>query len=300
MARNPIIFPYTMFQGFLAGMARNPIIFPYTMFQGFLAGMARNPIIFPYTVFQGFLAGMARNPIIFPYTNHDNENLRINFKITDMDGGGRHELIDNLYDIIYFNTSTTTPDTKSVRHLAGRVSTLTFAVRVSCTDDYYGQNCNHYCHTTPLSHYTCDVNGVKKCHKHWFGPTCDKQCRPSDNRHGHYRCSDVGDKICRSGWFGADCRTFCEPTVNAQEAYTCNIEDGSKICSDFWYGPNCDVWCRAGPSDHFTCDEVTGQKVCHRWGRFFLDFLIFSYQVRFCNFRLFGPNSRNSKQLKLL
>ena len=60
---------------------------------------------------------------------------------------------------------------------------LNFAMRVTCNENYYGEQCSNY-------------------------------CRPRDDDHGHYWCSKAGHFICRPGWEGNDnyCKTrkyFC-------------------------------------------------------------------------------------------
>lgn len=60
---------------------------------------------------------------------------------------------------------------------------LNFAIRVTCNENHFGEQCSHY-------------------------------CRSRDDSYGHYLCSETGQFICLPGWQGSDnyCKTrkyFC-------------------------------------------------------------------------------------------
>jgi hypothetical protein len=46
--------------------------------------------------------------------------------------------------------------------------------------------------------YRCDLN--------YYGPFCNKFCRPRDDFFGHFDCDVSGIKVCKEGWTGPECR----------------------------------------------------------------------------------------------
>ena len=46
------------------------------------------------------------------------------------------------------------------------------------------------------------------CSNFYYGLNCSKFCKPADSDvHGHYTCDENGNKVCNDGYIGADCKT---------------------------------------------------------------------------------------------
>jgi jagged-like protein len=46
------------------------------------------------------------------------------------------------------------------------------------------------------------------CSEHYYGAACTRFCQPRHDSHGHYTCTaHTGDKLCMPGWIGANCET---------------------------------------------------------------------------------------------
>ena len=43
------------------------------------------------------------------------------------------------------------------------------------------------------------------CLENYYGESCDKYCKPRDDKFGHYNCSGNGDVLCHEGWDGEYC-----------------------------------------------------------------------------------------------
>lgn len=39
-----------------------------------------------------------------------------------------------------------------------------------------------------------------RCDEHYYGPKCNKVCRPRDDYFGHYVCDHQGERECMEGW----------------------------------------------------------------------------------------------------
>lgn len=59
---------------------------------------------------------------------------------------------------------------------------LAFATRVTCNENYYGDQCSNY-------------------------------CRSRDDNHGHFLCSEQGHITCRPGWQGTE--NYCKTRESA-------------------------------------------------------------------------------------
>ncbi|RWS25715.1 neurogenic locus protein delta-like protein, partial [Leptotrombidium deliense] len=64
--------------------------------------------------------------------------------------------------------------TRNVSNADGK--SLTFAYRVVCEENYYGENCETLCkpRDDQFGHFTCLSNGEKRCLQGWTGSYCDK------------------------------------------------------------------------------------------------------------------------------
>ena len=97
---------------------------------------------------------------------------------------GRNRLIYQLK--IQTTLNVTSKWTEKSYELGGRSKArLKFAVRVTCSDNHYGDTCSHYCRSR------------------------------DDDYAGHYLCSETGQFVCLPGWQGSEhyCKTrkyfFC-------------------------------------------------------------------------------------------
>lgn len=202
------------------------------------------------------------NPIVFQYQRHiQNENLRLNLKIEDLDRDNTHELIDNFYDIIYLNKSLNHNKKLIVkRYLDGRVSAIEFTITLSCSLNYYGDNCKKFCEVQLPYHYICGENGEKVCDQNWYGPDCIKFCQSRNDGNGHFSCDKDGSQLCFNSWHGDNCSVFCRPQNSKMASYTCD-RNGKKKCSKHWYGKDCDTFCSSIHS-HYLCDKKSGAILC--------------------------------------
>ena len=57
---------------------------------------------------------------------------------------------------------------------------LEYAVRVTCSRDFYGSDCKTTCvsRDDSLGHYTCDSEGDRKCLHGWTGVYCSEGIYP--------------------------------------------------------------------------------------------------------------------------
>ncbi|GIY45552.1 delta-like protein 1 [Caerostris extrusa] len=77
-----------------------------------------------------------------------------------------------------------TQDIHKTNHTA-----FSYAIRVRCLDNYYGEN-------------------------------CEKLCRPRNDKFGHYTCSPTGDKVCHRGWKGEYCTiAVCLPGCHEDHGF---------------------------------------------------------------------------------
>lgn len=65
-------------------------------------------------------------------------------------------------------------------HFSGHVAQLELQIRVRCAENYYG-------------------------------PACNKFCRPRNDFFGHYSCDQYGNKACMDGWMGRECKEGAWP-----------------------------------------------------------------------------------------
>eukprot|EP00116_Pleurobrachia_bachei_P000234 sb/3460496/ len=71
----------------------------------------------------------------------------------------------------------------------------------SCTDNYFGSECDIHCAPTNTSY--CSEMGELICHDNWYGPDCNKFCISNEN----FTCDEHGDMTCadESTYYGCTC-----------------------------------------------------------------------------------------------
>ncbi|XP_029688534.1 protein jagged-2-like isoform X3 [Takifugu rubripes] len=111
-----------------------------------------------------------------------------------------------------------------------------------------------------------------RCDEHYYGPKCNKVCRPRDDYFGHYVCDHLGDRECMEGWTNlstscktAVCRQGCSP-----EHGTC-ATPGECSCNYGWQGALCDECLPYPGCVHGTCG-VPWECICEKnWGGLLCD-----------------------------
>ncbi|XP_074656942.1 protein jagged-2-like [Tubulanus polymorphus] len=90
-----------------------------------------------------------------------------------------------------------------------------------------------------------------RCAEHYYD-TCTKYCRPRNDKFGHYTCDVNGDKKCMDGWMGVNCETVICKTGCHPIHGSCS-KPGECRCAYGWQGPLCDQ-CIAYPGcQHGSC-----------------------------------------------
>uniref|UniRef100_A0A8C6SIA1 Delta-like protein n=1 Tax=Neogobius melanostomus TaxID=47308 RepID=A0A8C6SIA1_9GOBI len=109
-----------------------------------------------------------------------------------------------------------------------------------------------------------------RCDEHYYGPKCNKVCRPRDDYFGHYTCDQNGRPECRDGWEGEACKTaICKPGCSAFHG-TCSAPGECK-CNYGWQGPLCDQCLPYPGCVHGTC-SVPWKCDCEKnWGGILCD-----------------------------
>ncbi|KAK3698606.1 hypothetical protein QZH41_014586, partial [Actinostola sp. cb2023] len=157
------------------------------------------------------------------------------------------------------------PSGVHLRTLRGRRASLSVEFKVYCGSNYYGESCTKYCRSTNnwVGHYYCDNEGNKVCYPGWYGINrCTKHCvAHDDDVRGHFRCDSSGDRTCRLGWYGRQCKTHCISYDDDRRGHYVCDSVGKKICRTHWYGNGCKRLCRITSSSHYRCDNE-GNKVC--------------------------------------
>lgn len=71
-----------------------------------------------------------------------------------------------------------------------------------------GQQGNYHAELTFAYRVVCDPN--------YYGDGCDRLCKARDDRFGHYVCSHNGTKLCLKGWTGIFCEqgTCCDVLIS--------------------------------------------------------------------------------------
>ncbi|NP_001310767.1 delta-like protein 1 precursor [Parasteatoda tepidariorum] len=125
-----------------------------------------------------------------------------------------------------------TQDIHKTNHTA-----FSYAIRVRCLDNYYGDN-------------------------------CEKLCRPRNDKFGHYTCSPTGDKVCYRGWTGEYCTVaVCLPGCHEEHGY-CE-EPNECRCRLGWQGSHCNQCIRYPGCLHGTCNQPWQCNCDEGWGGLF-------------------------------
>ncbi|CAH8443162.1 unnamed protein product [Schistosoma rodhaini] len=142
---------------------------------------------------------------------------------------------------------------------------ISASYRYSCTLNYYGEHCNHYCkpRDSKLGHYQCHPQtGELICNAGWTGARCNQALCRKGCKHG----TCVGPELCRciDGWTGLNCdqcittpgclNGHCQ--FNSKHTsylpFTCECEPG-------WTGMLCNINMRV-------CDSNEYVNICQNHG----------------------------------
>lgn len=109
-----------------------------------------------------------------------------------------------------------------------------------------------------------------RCDDHYYGPKCNRVCRPRDDYFGHYTCDQSGKPECREGWTGDACKiAVCKPGCSAVHG-TCSVPGECK-CHYGWQGPLCDQCLPYPGCVHGTCSEPWKCECEKNWGGLLCD-----------------------------
>jgi len=75
----------------------------------------------------------------------------------------------------------------------------------------------NFTHTTKRTEYRYGYRVV--CKDGRYGPGCNFQCTPRDDKFGHYSCNNNGQKICLPGWKGDYCEEGTRKTKKFYKIY---------------------------------------------------------------------------------
>ncbi|CAH8441019.1 unnamed protein product [Schistosoma mattheei] len=142
---------------------------------------------------------------------------------------------------------------------------ISASYRYSCTLNYYGEHCNHYCkpRDSKLGHYQCHPQtGELICNAGWTGARCNQALCRKGCKHG----TCIGPELCRciDGWAGLNCdqcittpgclNGHCQ--FNSKHTsylpFTCECEPG-------WTGMLCNINMRV-------CDSNEHVNICQNHG----------------------------------
>lgn len=58
-----------------------------------------------------------------------------------------------------------------------------------------------------------------RCDEHYYGPKCNRVCRPRDDYFGHYVCDQLGNRECMEGWTNltTSCKTGRKRPLSSRE-----------------------------------------------------------------------------------
>lgn len=116
------------------------------------------------------------------------------------------------------------------------------------------------------------------CQQNYFGEQCAILCRPRDDAYGHYKCSNSGDIVCLNGWHGNYClEPICSPGCRSNQG-NCS-RPNECTCRAGWQGALCDQCVRHPGCVHgsckkpheCTCEEGWGGLLCNE-GKFYLSY----------------------------
>ncbi|KAG9509623.1 Delta-like protein 1, partial [Fragariocoptes setiger] len=103
------------------------------------------------------------------------------------------------------------------------------------------------------------------CQANYYGEQCATLCRPRDDAYGHYTCSAAGSIVCLAGWHGDYClEATCLPGCHKSQG-NCS-RPGECNCRYGWQGALCDQCARYPGCVHGTCRRPH-ECVCEEgWG----------------------------------
>ncbi|CAH8438367.1 unnamed protein product [Heterobilharzia americana] len=122
--------------------------------------------------------------------------------------------------------------------------------RYSCSINYYGEDCNHFCRPRDSSfgHYQCHPQtGELVCNPGWIGARCSQALCRAGCKHG----TCIGPELCSciDGWTGSHCDHYLPFTCECEPGWTgmlCNInmrtcDEHTDICQNRgFYGAHCE------------------------------------------------------------
>ena len=172
-------------------------------------------------------------------------------------------------------------------------ATLSVRIRITslCPANRYGPSCDRVCVDVP-GQRTCNYLGEPECLGNFAPPTCNQCitgfqlptcvtcaqdyfpqnicnvfCQPQDNATGHFTCDSNGNQVCLPGYTGPNC-AFCIGNFREPDCRVCDPNFQGPNCNtciqDYYPQGICNVFCqpRNDSGGHFTCDPVTGDRVC--------------------------------------
>ncbi|MEQ2255353.1 Protein jagged-1 [Ilyodon furcidens] len=109
-----------------------------------------------------------------------------------------------------------------------------------------------------------------RCDSNYYGPFCNKFCRPRDDFFGHFSCDPSGSKVCMEGWTGPECKeAVCRQGCHQAHGF-CTVPGECK-CHYGWTGPLCDQCVTFPGCVYGSCTEPW-QCVCDvNWGGLLCD-----------------------------
>ena len=119
-------------------------------------------------------------------------------------------------------------------------SRLLFRFRITCSSNYYGEDCSRFCRERNdlFGHFKCNQDGRQICLEGWQGEQCDRPiCSLNCNLNNGY-CKQPNECLCKLGFRGVDCNE-CIPHANCLNGY-CNLPNQC-ICKSNWGGIFCDL-----------------------------------------------------------
>ncbi|CDQ75147.1 unnamed protein product [Oncorhynchus mykiss] len=121
----------------------------------------------------------------------------------------------------------------------GRPLSLEYRLRYRCDSNYYGPFCNKFCRPRDdfFGHFGCDLSGIKVCKEGWTGPECQEAVCRQGCHQIHGSCSVPGECKCHYGYQGAlcdQCATFpgCVYGSCAEPwQCVCDVNWGGLLCN---------------------------------------------------------------------
>ncbi|KAH7693950.1 X-Serrate-1 protein, partial [Aphelenchoides avenae] len=112
---------------------------------------------------------------------------------------------------------------------------ITFQVRVTCKEGFFGADCASYCPPPgPRDNFVCTPKG-RQCLSGWNGADCKEPVCESGCEEG--KCVAPNTCSCFPGWTGATCAE-CVPYNGCEKGYC--TRPGTCVCRPNWTGRFCD------------------------------------------------------------